>query len=252
MNETLNVIVIVILITLVVYIFSTISCNSKTETFKCNYDTNATKQAMDDYSYFKMFKSQINVPKICDACVEGEECNCIQSVDNPFYPPCYINSQKMCPTPLQAQDYDEINALNSTAKRCDYREKDIQYASNNLYNKLSPETMLKDEQRKLNEDIAYNNINNFSTFNDMIQQDSNEIESYADKIAEIRTSGNETEGFKKYGDKISDIYDALVTPDANRYKKPLFPVSGNSDFQSDYSEYQKLYTTKQFPVAPYP
>jgi hypothetical protein len=228
MNETLNIVTIVVIISFVLYFFS--NAMNTAEGFatdaKCTYDTPAVQEAMNDYPYFKMFKSQIAVPKICDACVKGEECNCIQSTENPFYPPCRINKNKLCPTPLQAQDYDEINSRNSTAMRCDYREKGKQYAPPDVYNTLSPETMLKDEQRKLNDDIAYNNINNFATFNNMIQQDSNKIETYADKIAEIRTSGNETQGFKKYGDTIAEIYDALVTPDANRYKKPLLPVSG--------------------------
>ena len=260
-QEIINIFTVIILATLIYYLISTMNCSNNIgknnnnnnnslekfgypdgdtndplfdeghRTFDICYKTDGLENAENDYTYYNMFKSQMAVPKKCDCSFLNNECNCIESTET-------INGRM--------QDYDSFTTKNSTAKRCQYINQNNQLASQELYDEMvNKEKMLKDNEKVLNNDIAFNNMNNFTTFNNMIIQNSNAIESADDKIAEIRTSGNEAEGFKKYGTKISDIFDNLVKTDADRYKVAKQPISGNSDFKDDFSWTQQLYSNKQ-------
>ena len=180
-EELINIIGIIVIITIFYYIYNFVTIKDKTSE---NFESNELQMASNDYPYYKMFKSQIDRPKICE-CDNESVCNCIQSNE---------------------KDLDEMTMKNANKQRCIYQENNIQYMNDYLYNQLSEETKLKDNTKILNNEIATNNINNLATFNNIIEQNSNQIEGACDKIAEIRTSGNETQGFLQYGKNINDIY----------------------------------------------
>ena len=206
-EEIVYILVIVLVISAFYYLFFHMPCisSNKIDNF------NAYQP-----SYYKMYEHQINCPN----------------------GPSYTDTVK-----LNRELMEKVNS--KECAMCTYKENSNNKINYSMYDLMSIDNVEQDNEKVLNNEITLNNINNFATFNNIIEQDSNNVESSVDKIAEIRTCGNETSAFKKYGNKISDIFDNLVSTDAMKYKTSDLPVEGNSDFPADYSEYQQLYSNNQ-------
>ena len=101
----------------------------------------------------------------------------------------------------------------------------------NLAQKLND--VINNEKEALsNAQTAQNNIEKFSTFNDLVYQNTSNVESPNDKMAEIRLSENNTCGLLNYGKKVSDVYDNLLSntnKDNNNYSMDSVFAFDNSE-----------------------
>lgn len=101
----------------------------------------------------------------------------------------------------------------------------------NLAQKLND--VINNEKEALrNAQNASSNIEKFSTFNDLVYQNTSNVESPNDKIAEIRLSDNNTCGLLNYGKKVSDVYDNLLSntnKDNNNYSMDSVFAFDNSE-----------------------
>jgi hypothetical protein len=100
----------------------------------------------------------------------------------------------------------------------------------NLAEKLN--SVIENEKNMIrNQQITKNNIEMFSSFNDLVYQNTSNTESPVDKMAEIRLSDNNTCGLNNYGRKVADIYDNLL---ANKQSDNIpYNMDNVSGFEKD-------------------
>ncbi len=101
----------------------------------------------------------------------------------------------------------------------------------NLAQKLN-DVINNEKEALTNAQTAQNNIEKFSTFNDLVYQNTSNVESPNDRMAEIRLSDNNTCGLQNYGKKVSEVYDNLLNNNStnnNNYSMDSVMAFDNAD-----------------------
>ena len=197
----------------------------------CNMDQQQ-KELVDDYKkkYFKMYRHQIECPKECQ--LHKLNLNRCNLSDNNgcegIFTKDYNNPDVFTLSNLTLDRNNKRECVTCTAND-DRQTRDMMVPNSNVPNSnVNEEDDVKINQRRLN------NRNKFADFNDYIDRNG-VLETSVDKIAELRTSTNGTCGLNSFGQKVSDVYNNLLsttyTEDKNKCVQG--PVEGINDSNSN-------------------
>jgi hypothetical protein len=185
------------------------------------------KELVDDYKkkYFRMYRHQIECPKDCQL----HKLNLNR---------CNLSDNNGCEG-IFTKDYnnpDVFTLSNLVLDRNNKRECVACTANDDRQtrNMMVPNSNVNEEDEvKINE-RRLNNRNKFADFNDYIDRNG-VLETSVDKIAELRTSTTGTCGLNSFGQKVSDVYNNLLsttyTEDKNKCVQG--PVQGINDSNTD-------------------
>jgi hypothetical protein len=186
----------------------------------CNMDQQQ-KELADDYKkkYFRMYRHQIECPK--DFQLSNLR-RCNLSVNNGcegIFTNDYNNPDVFTLSNLALDRNNRRECVACTAND-DRQTRNMQVPNSNV----NEEDEVKINERRLN------NRNKFADFNDYIDRNG-VLETSVDKIAELRTSTTGTCGLNSFGQKVSDVYNNLLsttyTEDKNKCVQG--PVEGIND-----------------------
>jgi hypothetical protein len=192
----------------------------------CNMDQQQ-KELVNDYKnkYFKMYRHQIECPKECQLHkLNLSRCNLSDNNDcEGIFTKDYNNPDVFTLSNLALDRNNKRECVTCTAND-DRQTKDMNVPNSNI----NEEDDVKINQRRLN------NRNKFADFNDYIDRNG-VLETSVDKIAELRTSTNGTCGLNSFGQKVSDVYNNLLSTTYTEEKNKCVqgPVEGMNDSNSN-------------------
>ena len=192
----------------------------------CNMDQQQ-KELVNDYKnkYFKMYRHQIECPKECQLHkLNLNRCNLSDNNDcEGIFTKDYNNPDVFLLSNLALDRNNKRECVTCTAN--DDRQTNGMNVPNSNVNE---EDDVKINQRRLN------NRNKFADFNDYIDRNG-VLETSVDKIAELRTSTNGTCGLNSFGQKVSDVYNNLLSTTYTEEKNKCVqgPVEGMNDSNSN-------------------
>jgi hypothetical protein len=192
----------------------------------CNMDKQQ-KELVDDYKkkYFRMYRHQIECPKECQLHkLNLSRCNLSDNNDcEGIFTKDYNNPDVFTLSNLAIDRNNKKECVTCTAND-DRQTRNMMVPNSNV----NEEDDVKINQRRLN------NRNKFADFNDYIDRNG-VLETSVDKIAELRTSTTGTCGLSSFGQKVSDVYNNLLsttyTEDKNKCVRGL--VEGINDSNSN-------------------
>ena len=196
----------------------------------CNMDQQQ-KELVDDYKkkYFRMYRHQIECPKECQLHkLNLNRCNLSDNNDcQGIFTKDYNNPDVFTLSNLVLDRNNKRECVACTAN--DDRQ---------TRNMMGPNSNINEEDEvKINE-RRLNNRNKFADFNDYIDRNG-VLETSVDKIAELRTSSTGTCGLNSFGQKVSDVYNNLLSTTYTEEKNRCVngPVEGisNSNFDDSYA-----------------
>jgi hypothetical protein len=107
----------------------------------------------------------------------------------------------------------------------------------NLAEKLN-DVINSEKEAIRNKQNAENNMEKFTNFNNLVYQNTSNVESPNDKMAEIRLTENNTCGLLNYGKKVADVYDNLLAntnKDNNNYSMDsVFAYDNSNNIQAEF------------------
>ena len=166
----------------------------------CNMDQQQ-KELVNDYKkkYFRMYRHQIECPKDCQLSnlsrcnlADNNGCEGIFTKD-------YNNPDVFTLSNLVLDRNNKRECVACTAND-DRQTRNMKVPNSNV----NEEDDVKINERRLN------NRNKFADFNDYIDRNG-VLETSVDKIAELRTSNTGTCGLGSFGQKVSDVYNNLLS-----------------------------------------
>jgi len=192
----------------------------------CNMDQQQ-KELVDNYKnkYFRMYRHQIECPKECQLHkLNLNRCNLSDNNDcEGIFTKDYNNPDVFTLSNLVLDKNNKRECVACTAND-DRQTRNMMTQDSNVN---------EDDEVKINE-RRLNNRNKFADFNDYIDRNG-VLETSVDKIAELRTSTTGTCGLNSFGQKVSDVYNNLLsttyTEDKNKCVQG--PVVGINDSNSN-------------------